>query len=238
MVAALLGETTERAARRPRHQRRAGRPLASSRCTASRSSRATKRARSSSTRAAPSRRTSRRSTRTPAPRRIPILFCGPLLHLLGEAFIPDLGGCRIGDRPIDFHLDALRAFGAIVDKTTSGIRLTAPNGLHGANIELPYPSVGATEQVLLTAVRAKGVTELRERGDRARDHGPHRGAAEDGRDHLVRAQPRDPHRGRRDARAATTTAASSTATRPPRGRARRSRPTATSSSAAPSSRRC
>jgi UDP-N-acetylglucosamine 1-carboxyvinyltransferase len=93
--------------------------------------------------------------------RIPILFCGPLLHRLGEAFIPDLGGCRIGDRPIDFHLDALRAFGAVVHKGYEGIHLTAPNGLSGANIELPYPSVGATEQVLLTAVRAKGVTELK-----------------------------------------------------------------------------
>ena len=93
--------------------------------------------------------------------RIPILFCGPLLHRLGEALIPDLGGCRIGDRPIDFHMDALRAFGAIVDKSYEGIRLTAPNGLTGANIELPYPSVGATEQVLLTAVLAKGVTELK-----------------------------------------------------------------------------
>ncbi|WP_394278238.1 UDP-N-acetylglucosamine 1-carboxyvinyltransferase [Microbacterium sp.] len=93
--------------------------------------------------------------------RIPILFCGPLLHLLGQAFIPDLGGCRIGDRPIDFHLDALRSFGAIVEKLPSGIRLSAPGGLKGANIELPYPSVGATEQVLLTAVRAKGTTELR-----------------------------------------------------------------------------
>lgn len=93
--------------------------------------------------------------------RIPILFCGPLLHRLGEAFIPDLGGCRIGDRPIDFHLDALRKFGAVVEKLPSGISLTAPNGLHGANIELPYPSVGATEQVLLTAVLAEGQTELR-----------------------------------------------------------------------------
>lgn len=93
--------------------------------------------------------------------RIPILFCGPLLHLLGQAFIPDLGGCRIGDRPINFHLDALRNFGAIVEKLPSGIRLSAPEGLHGADIELPYPSVGATEQVLLTAVRAKGTTELR-----------------------------------------------------------------------------
>ncbi|MEO7122043.1 MAG: UDP-N-acetylglucosamine 1-carboxyvinyltransferase, partial [Lacisediminihabitans sp.] len=93
--------------------------------------------------------------------RIPILFCGPLLHRLGEARIPDLGGCRIGDRPIDFHLDALRAFGAVVDKTYEGIYITAPDGLHGANIELPYPSVGATEQVLLTAVRAQGTTELK-----------------------------------------------------------------------------
>lgn len=93
--------------------------------------------------------------------RIPILFCGPLLHRLGQAFIPDLGGCRIGDRPIDFHLDALRKFGAVVEKLPSGIRLSAPRGLHGANIHLPYPSVGATEQVLLTAVRSKGVTELR-----------------------------------------------------------------------------
>ena len=58
--------------------------------------------------------------------RIPILFCGPLLHRLGEALIPDLGGCRIGDRPIDFHLDALRAFGAVVDKRYEGIRITAP----------------------------------------------------------------------------------------------------------------
>lgn len=93
--------------------------------------------------------------------RIPILFCGPLLHALGEALIPDLGGCRIGDRPIDFHLDALRAMGAVVDKSYEGIRITAPDGLHGADITLPFPSVGATEQVLLAAVRAQGVTELK-----------------------------------------------------------------------------
>ena len=42
--------------------------------------------------------------------RIPILFCGPLLHRLGRAFIPDLGGCHIGDRPIDFHLAALHQY--------------------------------------------------------------------------------------------------------------------------------
>ncbi|GIL28855.1 UDP-N-acetylglucosamine 1-carboxyvinyltransferase [Actinocatenispora comari] len=92
--------------------------------------------------------------------RIPILFCGPLLHRLGRAFIPDLGGCRIGGRPIDFHLDALREMGAVVDKTPDGLVITAPDGLHGTTLRLPYPSVGATEQVLLTAVLADGITEL------------------------------------------------------------------------------
>ncbi len=92
--------------------------------------------------------------------RIPILFCGPLLHRLGEAFIPDLGGCRIGDRPINYHLDILRQFGAVVDKREQGIHIRAPRGLQGTKISLPYPSVGATEQLLLTAVRANGRTEL------------------------------------------------------------------------------
>ena len=48
--------------------------------------------------------------------RIPILFSGPLVHRLGEAFIPALGGCAIGGRPIDFHLETLRKLGATVDK--------------------------------------------------------------------------------------------------------------------------
>lgn len=93
--------------------------------------------------------------------RIPILLCGPLLHRLGEAFIPDLGGCDIGGRPIDFHLDILRSFGAQVDKVKSGIHLRAPRGLCGNVIDLPFPSVGATEQTLLTGVKARGITELR-----------------------------------------------------------------------------
>lgn len=92
--------------------------------------------------------------------RIPILFCGPLLHQLGEAFIPGLGGCHIGDRPIDFHFEVLRNFGAVIENLENGTRISAPKGLKGAKVRLPYPSVGATEQVLLTAVRAEGVTEL------------------------------------------------------------------------------
>ena len=91
-----------------------------------------------------------------------MLLCGPLLHRLGEAFIPDLGGCRIGERPINYHLDVLRQFGAVVEKRPDGLRLTAPRRpARAPSIQLPYPSVGATEQVLLTAVRAQGVTELR-----------------------------------------------------------------------------
>ncbi|NYE94642.1 UDP-N-acetylglucosamine 1-carboxyvinyltransferase [Psychromicrobium silvestre] len=92
--------------------------------------------------------------------RIPILLCGPLIHAIGEAFIPDLGGCKIGDRPIDFHLNVLRQFGAVVEKRPGGIHISAPKGLQGAKISLPYPSVGATEQVLLSATKAEGITEL------------------------------------------------------------------------------
>ena len=92
--------------------------------------------------------------------RIPILLCGPLLHRLGEAVIPDLGGCRIGDRPIDFHLDILTKFGAVVTEMADGLHLSAPNGLHGIKYALSYPSVGATEQLLLTGVMAEGITRL------------------------------------------------------------------------------
>ena len=92
--------------------------------------------------------------------RIPILFCGPLLHELGEAFIPDLGGCHIGERPVDFHLQVLEEFGARRDEQMYGLHLTAPSGLRAKKVHLPYPSVGATEQTLLAAVRARGITEL------------------------------------------------------------------------------
>ena len=92
--------------------------------------------------------------------RIPILLCGPLLHRLGEAVIPDLGGCRIGDRPIDFHLEILTKFGATVTQGADGLHLTAPNGLKGIQHTLAFPSVGATEQLLLTAVLAEGITHL------------------------------------------------------------------------------
>jgi UDP-N-acetylglucosamine 1-carboxyvinyltransferase len=92
--------------------------------------------------------------------RIPILMLGPLLHRTGEAFVPLVGGDPIGRRPVDFHVEALRALGAEVEVGETGISARATR-LHGARIDLPYPSVGATETVLLSAVLAEGKTVLR-----------------------------------------------------------------------------
>jgi UDP-N-acetylglucosamine 1-carboxyvinyltransferase len=91
--------------------------------------------------------------------RIPILMIGPLLHRLGEAFVPLVGGDAIGTRPIDYHLDALRQLGAEIHVTEEGVQAKA-NHLHGARIRLPFPSVGATETVLLAASTARGRTVL------------------------------------------------------------------------------
>jgi UDP-N-acetylglucosamine 1-carboxyvinyltransferase len=92
--------------------------------------------------------------------RIPILMLGPLLHLAGEAFVPLVGGDPIGRRPVNFHVEALRAFGAEVEIAEDGIHARATR-LIGTRIDLPYPSVGATETVLLTAVLAEGKTVIR-----------------------------------------------------------------------------
>jgi len=91
--------------------------------------------------------------------RIPILLLGPLLHLAGEAFVPLVGGDPIGRRPVDFHVEALRRFGAEVSIDPDGIRARATR-LIGTRIDLPYPSVGATETALLAAVLAKGRTVI------------------------------------------------------------------------------
>ena len=92
--------------------------------------------------------------------RIPILLLGPLLHLRQEAFVPVVGGDRIGARPVDFHVEALRSFGAEVSEEPNGIRARVRGRLRGTKITLPYPSVGATETVLLTAAMAEGRTVL------------------------------------------------------------------------------
>ena len=92
--------------------------------------------------------------------RIPILLLGPLVARNHEAFVPLVGGDRIGQRPVDFHIGALESMGIEISVGSEGIRAKAGR-LHGAQITLPYPSVGATESVLLTAVLAEGRTVLR-----------------------------------------------------------------------------
>ena len=92
--------------------------------------------------------------------RIPILLLGPLLARNHEAFVPLVGGDRIGQRPVDFHITALESMGAEISVSPDGISARAER-LRGAQITLPYPSVGATESVLLTAVLAEGRTVLR-----------------------------------------------------------------------------
>jgi UDP-N-acetylglucosamine 1-carboxyvinyltransferase len=92
--------------------------------------------------------------------RIPVLLLGPLLHLTGEAFVPRVGGDSIGARPIDFHVEVLRALGAEVEVTPEGITAKCKR-LTGARINLPYPSVGATESALLSAAMADGKSVIR-----------------------------------------------------------------------------
>lgn len=91
--------------------------------------------------------------------RIPILMSGPLLKRFGKTLVPKLGGCNIGPRPVDFHVKALQQLGATyTEGNGSGSFVT--KGLKGAHIVFDYPSVGATEQVLLASVLATGRTEL------------------------------------------------------------------------------
>lgn len=92
--------------------------------------------------------------------RIPILLLGPLLHRFQQVTIPALGGDAIGARPVDFHIDALRKMGAEITKT-DGAYVARAARLNGTVIELPYPSVMATENVMLAAVKAQGVTVIR-----------------------------------------------------------------------------
>ena len=93
--------------------------------------------------------------------RASILFCAPLLARLGRAETVLPGGCRIGARPIDLHLSGLKQLGAQCREEGERLILTAPSGLRGADITLRFPSVGATETLLLAAVTAQGSTTLR-----------------------------------------------------------------------------
>lgn len=98
--------------------------------------------------------------------RIPILMIGALLGRTDEDIIvPTLGGDLLGLRPVDMHINALKSLGATIEyremKKEGAYFAQAHNGLKGAVITLQYPSVGATENTILAAVRAKGTTVIR-----------------------------------------------------------------------------
>jgi UDP-N-acetylglucosamine 1-carboxyvinyltransferase len=86
---------------------------------------------------------------------------GPLLARTGEAKVSLPGGCTIGARPVDLHLQALTALGAQIELDEGYVTARAPGGLKGAEIEFPFVSVGATEHAMLAAVLAQGTTVLR-----------------------------------------------------------------------------
>ena len=91
--------------------------------------------------------------------RASFLVLGPLVARLGRAAVPLPGGCAIGARSVGLHLDGLRALGGRVSER-GNVVLVEADRLRGASIELPFPSVGATEQILMTAALAVGETEL------------------------------------------------------------------------------
>lgn len=92
--------------------------------------------------------------------RASFLVMGPLLARKGRAQISLPGGCSIGARPIDLHLKAFEAMGAVINLENGDIEAKAPNGLKGAQIYLDFPSVGATENILMAASMAEGKTVL------------------------------------------------------------------------------
>ncbi len=92
--------------------------------------------------------------------RASILVMGPLLAREGHARVALPGGCAIGSRPIEQHLKGFEALGAEIELHNGFIEATTPHGLKGAKIYLDFPSVGATQNIMMAAVLAEGKTEI------------------------------------------------------------------------------
>jgi UDP-N-acetylglucosamine 1-carboxyvinyltransferase len=92
--------------------------------------------------------------------RASVLVLGPLLARYGEARVSLPGGCAIGTRPVDLHIRAMQALGAVVELADGYVQARAPGGLRGGRVVFPNVSVGATENALIAASLAKGASEL------------------------------------------------------------------------------
>jgi UDP-N-acetylglucosamine 1-carboxyvinyltransferase len=90
--------------------------------------------------------------------RASLVVLGPLVARFGEAEVSAPGGCNLGLRKFNFHVDGLRALGAEVELDHGFIKAGAPDGLRAAEVNFEYPSVGATENVMMAAVLADGLT--------------------------------------------------------------------------------
>jgi len=89
--------------------------------------------------------------------RASFFVAGPILAKTGYAKVPLPGGCSIGKRPVDIHLDGFKAMGAAITMEHGFVGLTAPK-LKGVRFKLPFPSVGATENLMMAACLASGET--------------------------------------------------------------------------------
>ncbi len=89
-----------------------------------------------------------------------IVFLGAIVGRMGGAHISSPGGCELGPRPIDLHLSSLQKMGLEICEDHGYLHCSAPHGLKGADIFLNFPSVGATENIILAATRAKGKTVI------------------------------------------------------------------------------
>jgi len=89
-----------------------------------------------------------------------VVFLGAIIGRMGKAVISSPGGCELGPRPIDLHLSSLEKMGVTIKEEHGYLYCDTPNGLHGAEISLSFPSVGATENIILAAATAKGETVI------------------------------------------------------------------------------